>query len=323
MAPLFTGSKFGFGRVDAGFSATGGTITTYNGNTIHTFTAPGTFTVSGAPPTFNVEYVVVGGGGGSASLAGGGGAGGYITGTTPIGAGPVSKSVQVGSGGTGVGGVQSNDGEDSYFGIPITAAGGGGSSDGNYPFPGSGHGGGSGGGGRGDVGNGPFPGGSGNVYSPQSPNFPGPAPGQGYPGGSSGGPGVGSGGNAGAGGGGAGGAGESKAGVSYPGGYGGIGIQLPATFRNPASPIGAPGPGGGSFWVAGGGGGNGSFYGTGSGGSGGGPGGPYAGGGGGGPSTFSVPTQGTNGTANTGGGAGGGTPGSTGGSGIVLIAYPS
>jgi hypothetical protein len=49
-----------------------------------------------------VEYVVVAGGaGGGTDDGGGGGAGGYLTGTTPIGAHPVSTSIQVGAGGAG------------------------------------------------------------------------------------------------------------------------------------------------------------------------------------------------------------------------------
>ena len=62
-------------------TATGGTITTCGNDKIHTFTGPGTFTVSStsacaANNTFS--YVVVGGGGGGGSWAGGGGgAGGY------------------------------------------------------------------------------------------------------------------------------------------------------------------------------------------------------------------------------------------------------
>ena len=58
------------------FSATGGTITTAAGKTIHTFTSSGTFEVTLG--SRDVEYVVVaGGGGGGNSFGGGGGAGGY------------------------------------------------------------------------------------------------------------------------------------------------------------------------------------------------------------------------------------------------------
>ena len=39
------------------------------------------------------------------------------------------------------------------------------------------------------------------------------------------------------------------------GGHGGAGVQLPSTFRDTNSSVGASGPGGGNYWVAGGGGG--------------------------------------------------------------------
>jgi hypothetical protein len=61
--------------------ASGGTETTCGNFKIHTFTGPGTFTVSeitGTPTIDKVDYLVVGGGGaGSVGNAGGGGAGGY------------------------------------------------------------------------------------------------------------------------------------------------------------------------------------------------------------------------------------------------------
>jgi hypothetical protein len=53
-------------------SATGGTITTVNGYTIHTFTSSGSFVVSGAG---DVEVLVVAGGGGGGGNHGGGGGG--------------------------------------------------------------------------------------------------------------------------------------------------------------------------------------------------------------------------------------------------------
>jgi len=62
-------------------TATGGTITTSGNYKIHTFTGPGTFTVSsvGNPlGSTTVDYLVVaGGGGGGWDRAGGGGAGGF------------------------------------------------------------------------------------------------------------------------------------------------------------------------------------------------------------------------------------------------------
>ena len=113
-------------------------------------------------------------------------------------------------------------------------------------------------------------------------------------------------------------------------GPGGLGVQLPSTFRDPASSVGAPGPSG-TYWVAGGGGGASD-----------GPA-PTAGGGGGAASAgvpqyagagygAYYPNPGTragSASANTGSGGGGsGSPASTlpgssgnGGSGLVLIAY--
>ena len=81
-----------------GVSATGGTITTADGYTIHTFTSSGTFTVvSGG----EVEYLVVagGGGGGSSWEGGGAGAGGLMNGTLNINNG--SYTITVGEGGVG------------------------------------------------------------------------------------------------------------------------------------------------------------------------------------------------------------------------------
>jgi hypothetical protein len=49
-----------FGEIGS-FSATGGTITTAAGKTIHTFTSSGTFTVTSG--SSDVEYLVVAGGG--------------------------------------------------------------------------------------------------------------------------------------------------------------------------------------------------------------------------------------------------------------------
>ncbi len=125
-----------------------------------------------------------------------------------------------------------------------------------------------------------------------------------------------------------------SAGGGYGGGPGGVGIQLPATFRNSVSTVGAPGPTSppfsgadtsGKYWVAGGGGAGylTAYPGTfGTGGS-----------GGGGAGSPSNTTPGGYALENTGSGGGGGTrsavapdtgsPGGNGGSGIVIIAYPS
>jgi len=126
--------------------ATGGTITCDGDYKIHTFTGPGTFTVTnaGSPSgSTTVDYLVIaGGGGGGDGRGGGGGAGGYrfsngtasgcySAGPAPLGASALPVSVQgypitVGSGGAGA---TNNDcvgsnGNPSIFST-ITSAGGG------------------------------------------------------------------------------------------------------------------------------------------------------------------------------------------------------
>jgi hypothetical protein len=104
-------------------TATGGTITSANGYTIHTFTSNGTFTVTNG--SGNVEALVVAGGGGGANTGSGGGGGGFVS----NGAVPVTTtgySVTVGTGGSGglttaAPGVKGNN---SVFST-ITAEGGG------------------------------------------------------------------------------------------------------------------------------------------------------------------------------------------------------
>jgi hypothetical protein len=93
-------------------SATGGTILTCGDFKIHTFTGPGTFTVTSAGNSGgsdSVDYLVVaGGGGGGSRFGGGGGAGGYRT-TFPspgcnAGSFPITATaypITVGSGGAG------------------------------------------------------------------------------------------------------------------------------------------------------------------------------------------------------------------------------
>ena len=138
-------------------AATGGTETTCGDYKIHTFTGPGTFTVSCAGNSFgsnSVDYLVVaggGGGGGSAPGAGGGsggGAGGYRESSgaasgcytaSPLGACvaalPVTAQaypITVGSGGTpgpGSGPIScrnGGDGNNSIFSTIIATAGGAG-----------------------------------------------------------------------------------------------------------------------------------------------------------------------------------------------------
>jgi hypothetical protein len=280
-------------------AATGGCIATCGNYKIHTFTGPGTFTVTSAGNPFGsttVDYMVVAGGasGGNAKQYGctagaGGGAGGFrqsfpnpATGGFPItvqgypitvGAGGAANTSPAPVGGTG------NNGNPSIFST-ITSTGGGGG--GGAPGPaGTGLNGGSGGG-------------STCSFSAGAGNTPPTSPPQGNPGGTY---------EYGSGGGGAGGAGNTTPGV------GGDGI---------ASTIS-----GSSVTRAGGGGAGGAGpnapRGTGPA-----AGGPGGGGPGGGPSGTTA--SGTAGTTNTGSGGGGGSTNNcsnsgAGGSGIVVIRY--
>jgi len=222
--------------------ATGGTITTCGNCKIHTFTGPGTFTVTNVAscaPQNIVSYVVVagaaGGGGGNWHYAGGGGggAGGYRevkNPVTPYTASPLdgypsapnrvtitaqAYPITVGAGGSGgsAGGL-GGGGNNSVFSTITSAAGGAGAAAGSGAPDGNtvGRDGGSGGGGGGKGT--PTPtnaGGSGNT--------PPVSPPQGNPGGT--GDGVSP--NAGGGGGGAGGAGTNascSASFPVPGGAG-------------------------------------------------------------------------------------------------------
>ena len=297
-------------------AATGGTITTSGNCKIHTFTGPGTFTVTNLSPCSaqnEISYLVVagGGGGGGAARGGGGGAGGFRetkSPITPYTASPLdgqpsapnritvtatSFPITVGGGGAkGTNGAVGGTGVNSVF-SSITAAGGG---YGTGVPSGTGGNGGSGGGGNGEGS--ASPGGTGNS--------PPVSPAQGT--------------NGGAGRvvpgcrGGGGGGGATQAGQQgqppYAGGYGGDG----ATTSINASPVAYAGGGGG------GGNGNPPFRG-GAGGTGGG------GNGGGRPSPGG--NLGVAGTDNTGGGGGGAANttcnpsgfGAQGGSGIVIIRY--
>jgi len=110
------------------FSATGGTITTSGGYTIHTFTSSGqTFTPNIAG---NVEVLVVGGGGGGGGSTGsygggaGGGAGGYVYNASLALTGQ-AYTVVVGGGGGGASNTRGSSGSNSSFST-LTAIGGGG-----------------------------------------------------------------------------------------------------------------------------------------------------------------------------------------------------
>ena len=330
--------------------ATGGSVSFYGGKTIHAFVNSGTFIV---PGSFNetVEYVVVGGGGagGGPSIqpadsyyGAGGGAGAYIKGTTPIST-PQTIAIQVGAGGA-KGQLTPVAGSPSYFGTPITAPGGGFGAtwqDGLAGNRNGGPGGSSGGATYGGPGTAEPA--TGSTFSPTDASANTPTSGWGHVGGL-GDPEGNSGGGGGAG-------GVGQAADPTNGGDGGLGIQLPTTFRDPAQSFGAPGPtntstdnpgwtnvdNSGKFWLAGGGGGtaNRTFPATapGIGGGNGAPGGPYSGAG------DAKRTWGGGGAAiqNTGSGGGGSerlqtdperadnfsADAGNGGSGIVLIAYPT
>ena len=136
-------------------TASGGTETTCGNFKIHTFTSPGTFTVScagNASGSNTVDYLVVAGGGaGGGNLSGGGGAGGMrfsdCTYTAPTPSAPRGGSalpvsaqgypIAVGGGGTGVPGcnnTKGGNGSNSSFST-ITSTGGGGGGSGNAPRP--------------------------------------------------------------------------------------------------------------------------------------------------------------------------------------------
>jgi hypothetical protein len=235
-------------------SATGGTETNSPcGNyKIHSFTGPGTFTVSqiGCGPTGDkVDYLVIGGGGSGGAGnggGGGGGAGGYresksasvsgcwtaspLATATSLTVSTSSFAVVVGGGGNGVPSATSGL-TPAHIGNPgvassistISAAGGGGG--GGYAPSQAGLAGGSGGGG---AKNAPASGGAGNTPSVSPP--------QGNPGGNqTSGPG-----NVGGGGGGAGDQGESVSWPSNRGGNGGVGVTNTIT----GSPVGRAGGGG-------------------------------------------------------------------------------
>ena len=319
--------------------ATGGTETTVDSDfKVHTFTGPGTFTVTNAgnpAGSSTVDYLVVAGGGGgsgsqpTSSGAGGGGAGGYREspgtasgsytvsplGVSPAAALPISAiAYPITVGGGGAAGQSSctvpsstthgAQGASSVFStITSTGGGRGGAGDGPDAPPGgpSGQPGGSGGGTANYSGSPGASGGSGNT--------PPVTPPQGNNGGSNG-----------------------AAGGDYPTGGGGGATAVGGTGGPPSGGSSGSGGAGATSSINGtpttrAGGGGGSIYSAptsqaGAGGS---------GGGGTGAATGPGSNQNaTSGTTNTGGGGGGGTGGpgpvgyktaGAGGSGIVIIRY--
>ena len=289
-------------------TATGGTITTSGNCKIHTFTGPGTFTVTEASTTADnnkVAYMIVAGGGSGAGYAGAG-AGGFREGrcnpVTPYTASPlVTTGVAVTAQGYPivVGAGASSPGCSSSGGAPgndssalsLTSTGGGGGVGGsNGPDTKTG---GSGGGGYWNN--------CGGVRgSGSSGNTPPVSPSQGNSGGNgnnvAGGPNYGGGGGGGAG---------ATGGSASPGGAGGGGNGVTTSITG-SSVARAGGGGGGGYPPI--------PDGT-----------PSGGTGGGGPGGYTSPNRlGGSGTVNTGGGGGASPPANTsgtGGSGIVVIRY--
>jgi|5B_taG_2_1085324.scaffolds.fasta_scaffold07194_2 hypothetical protein len=299
-------------------AASGGTQTTSGNFKIHTFTGPGTFTVScggNAAGSNSVSYLVIAGaGGGGGEQSGGGGAGGYREGkassdsytasplNAPAGLPVIAQAYPITVGGGGNGGTNPDGnataGSNSVF-SSITSTGGGRGGTSTDPHPaGSATTGGSGGGGAtlgGAVGA------SGNTppVSPPQGNDGGDGAGAPYVGGGGGGAGA------------AGTNGTGNPGGAAQAGPGGNGVASSIT-GSPVTRAGGGGAGGTGATVGGN-----QPYNASTGGSG--------GGGAGAPDSPS--TNGTAGTVNTGSGGGGGnlqnssSTGGGGGSGIVIIRY--
>ena len=290
--------------------ATGGTITTSGDYKIHTFTGPGTFTVTNASSTAAnniVSYLVVAGGAsGGSSEGGGGGAGGFreykgpadsYT-ASPLNGNPCGTAITVtaqaypitvGAGGASRPSSPSQNGapgSNSVFST-ITSAGGGGG--GSNASPGNALSGGSGGGSRRDNNSPTAAAGNTPPVTPPQGNNGGSTPTCNWQGGGGGGGATAVGGN---------GSGNASPGgeVGGPGGAG-------ATTSITASPVAYAGGGGGSI--------NGTSGNIGTGGT------------GGGGNGSQPPACATAGTVNTGGGGGGGAGKASGGggSGIVVIRY--
>ena len=296
-------------------AASGGSEATSGDFKIHTFTGPGTFTVTcagNAAGSNTVSYVVVaGGGGGGDGRGGGGGGGGYREGLglndsytgsplrAPVGVPVPAQSYPITVGGGGAGASSSDDdgvdGNASTF-HTITSAGGGAGGAVNSGNPTKiGKPGGSGGGAGGTFcASSAQPGGTGNT-PPVSP----PQGNNGGNGVNNGPPTVPSASSHGATGGGAGGAGSPATGTPAPG-QGGVGVPTSIT----GSPVSYSGGGGGASD-------DGRTLGStcGTGGDG---------------QTPSAPSTTKTGTVNRGGGGGGvrvSLGGGAGGSGVVIIRY--
>jgi|TARA_R100001440_G_scaffold13779_2_gene23749 hypothetical protein len=321
------------GTTPAFVAATGGTVTTVCTNfKVHTFTSPGTFTVTNAGNSAGsnkLDYLVVAGGGaggGANGGGGGGGAGGFrfsnctsmpapqsspLAAPIAITASATAFPITVGGGGspgTGnappVAGFQGGDGSNSIF-ATITSTGGGGGGGANPNGTSAGRPGGSGGG----------EGGMSATGGPGSGNTPATFPPQGNPGGDTN-PAIET--NQGSGGGGAAcagsGNGPSPATKAGPGGAGSFVVQTGFAGCN-----GTPGPVSGARYFSGGGGGQAESQAS--------PSCQGTGGAGGGGAAATSGSSATSGGTNTGGGGGGidsspsGQTSGAGGSGIVIIRY--
>jgi hypothetical protein len=328
-------------RTKVAFSASGGNVADGlepgNGYKYHTFTTPGTLTLSGPTTALEVLMVAGGGGGGSANSPSGtdGGAGGGAGGLIYVPGyefSPGDHSISIGSGGTGAplpstpGGpdIASQKGGNTSWGSLLTAIGGGGGGSGPTGGPANTHNPFGSGGGQGGGGSGSHPTDHiGTGYQPTTPqNIPSPSYQQfGNPGGVADGTSPHSGGGGG-GAGGAGGPGNNPADRA-----GGVGKQYPQ-FAGPLIGLPALNPL------------NGYFAGGGAGG-GGGPGGDPTithgadrAGAGGANGSGGTPLAGQPAVDYTGSGGGSGSgrwnpghngtmgPGGDGGDGIVIVRYP-
>jgi len=293
--------------------ATGGTISASGNCRIHTFTGPGTFSVTRAafsPPDNSADYLVVagGGGGGKTSAGGAGGAGGFRTSfsapATPITISVQNYPITVGAGGVAggptLGSPAGGTRGSNAVALGITSTGGGGG-----PTQNADGGNATGGSGAGGTSSGPsYPGGLGGAG-----NTPPVSPPQGNNGGSGTGNGPYGEASGGGGGAGAGGTNSNSVGPLNPSNTAGNGGNGETSSIN-ASAIVYAGGGGGSVATG--------TVGTG------GTGGGGTGGRGSNPANPGL--AGSNGSANTGGGGGGdgdnpASSGYDGGSGIVIIRY--
>ena len=308
--------RYQIGFISATAKATGGVVSFYNDKIIHTFSQSGELTLPAPQGPLAIEYVVIGGGGGGggrapASTAGGGGGGAGAYRTASVTMEPGTHQMIVGAGGPGGGSAAGQGGMTTMNYTPtvsIAARGGGfGNASTQTDTGGSSSDpdGGSGGGGY----NSNTAGGASGTYGNPGGSVPNVSPF-----------------------GAAGGGGFSAAGQDANAGKGGLGVELPATFRSPLIGVGGDGPGPSTYFVAGGGGGgNGSGApGTAGGRGGGAPGpagGPWCGAGVGAPGDYAPGVYPTStAKAMTGSGGGGSTYNDAsiagdGGSGVILIAY--